>query len=82
MYWFRKIFRVYAHTLVFFASLHLLVIAWYAITHRQWRLLQIGEIWDVRYISPDYTGAVLVEIVFAVIILVVIRYYWVRDKDV
>jgi hypothetical protein len=76
----QKLFRAYAKTLVVFATFHLLIVIWYVLKNNAWHLLLVGEIWEVKYLVPTYTPQFVTEVLFAVIILAVFVYFWIREK--
>ena len=72
--------RILLRALVFFASIHLVIIASHAVRAKEWGVLSMSSIMDIRYLySRNFSF--MIEGGLWVALIVLLGFFWVFDKE-
>lgn len=80
MSFFRKLVRVLLRAMVFFASIHLVIIASHAVRAKEWGVLSMSSIMDVRYLYSRNFSYVI-EGGLWVALMALLGFFWFSDKE-
>lgn len=69
-------FEAFKMTLFLMASIHLLIIAFYAVSTGKFQYLHMGDILDIKFLIPGIAYTLLLEIILGIIPLVLFIYFY------
>lgn len=73
----KTLYQAVEKTIFYLATLHLVIIAYYALTTQQYGYLHFGDILDLRFLFPgmEYTTGLGVVLVILVVLLFISNLY-------